>query len=90
MITIAPGYQTGDRWFPTIQEAQKSELAALFRPWTQSDTDDFPTAAAAKVVEHADEIVAILTCQPKSKAPRKLRSDIGKKRASRVEIANQT
>ena len=81
MITIAPGYQTGERWFKTIEEAQQNELLALMgaeNSPTESDTN-----SAAWIVAHTDEVVAILTCQPKSKAPRKPRSDIGKKRAKK-------
>ena len=78
MITIAPGYQTGERWFRTIEEAQKEELFALL-----SDGDSH-TEAVKDVIEslvaHTDEVVAILTCQPKSKKPR---SDKGKKRTPR-------
>ncbi len=83
MITISPGYQTGERWFRTIEEAQKEELSNLLDSVP-------PDKMLDALVEHTDEVVAILTCQPKSKAPKKPRSDIGKKRASKDEIANQT
>ena len=73
-------YKVGEQVFPTIQEAQKSELIALFSPWPNGIDEPHESLAATAVLAHLDEVVAILTCQPKS-TPRKPRSDIGKKRA---------
>ena len=87
MITITPGYQTGERWFKTIEEAQQSELAALFKiteGFKLNLNDDDPEKIAEVIVANTDEVVAILTCTPKSKSPRKPRSDIGKKRTRKT------
>ena len=83
-IQEVPAYRVGERVFPTIEEAQKAGIVALFEPWTQSASDSHAVAAAAAVVAHTDEIVAILTCITKPKWPRKLRSDIGKKRDPKI------
>jgi hypothetical protein len=72
-IKQGPAWYIGTLVFPTIQEAQKEELAKLLAGVTVDKMLD-------AIVEHTDEIVAILTCQPKSKAPRKPRSDKGQKR----------
>jgi hypothetical protein len=82
-IQTVTAYRVGEQVFPTIQQAQKEELAKLLDGVTVDKMLD-------AIVAHTDEIVAILTCTPKSKGPRKPRSDIGKKRASRSEIATQT
>ena len=75
------GYKVGERVFATIEEAQKQELATLFAGDNLAHNEQSETFADA-VVSHTDEVVAILTCQPKS-TPRKPRSDIGKKRAAK-------
>jgi len=72
-------FQVGTQVFPTIQEAQQSELIPLFKGLDEAST------AASIVVANTDEIVAILTCIPKAAAKRKPRSDIGKKRAKKDE-----
>ena len=66
-------------FFPTIQEAQQQEILSLM--CGEKTPTDSETKAANWMVTHLDEVVAILTAQPKSKALRKPRSDIGKKRA---------
>lgn len=76
MMKQVTAWQVGTLVFPTIQEAQKSELEALLK----SLGEDTSAACAAMIVEYTDEVVAILTCQPKPKAPRKPRKDIGTKR----------
>jgi hypothetical protein len=83
-IEQVSAYRVGELMFPTIQEAQKSELAALFSVMPNSGGVPLDIIAST-IVEHTDEVVAILTCQPKAKAksPRKPRSDIGKKRAAK-------
>jgi hypothetical protein len=84
-IQIVSSYLVGQKLFPTIEEAQKAELTALFEPWTAIRPDeDLAKKSADKIVEHADEVIAILTCQPKNKKPR---SDKGKKRASKENFA---
>ena len=83
-MTEVTAYRVGTLVFPTIEEAQKSELMGLM-PGGQ----DSPSNAIAVdwMVSHVDEVVAILTCHPKAKAPRKPRADQGKKRAAQ---SNQT
>ena len=80
MIQQVPAFQVGQLVFPTLQEAQKSELISIMNGGKDSSSN---AIAADWIVAHTDEVVAILTCQPKSKAPRKPRSDIGKKRAKK-------
>lgn len=79
MIEIAPGYRTGEMWFPTIQQAQVEELLKLMNRESLEFTDA-ETKAAQWIVENTEKVVAILTFQPKAAAKRKPRSDIGKKR----------
>ena len=74
-------YQVGEQVFPTIKEAQQNELAALFDKKDSPDSEHLANVCAASVLEHADEVLAIITCQPKSKEPRKPRKDKGTKRA---------
>ena len=81
MIQSVNAYKVGERVFPTIEEAQKSELAALFNKKDGPDAEHLAMVCAQSVVDNTDEVVAILTCAPKSKAPRKPRADKGKKRA---------
>lgn len=86
-IQVVSAYKVGELVFPTIQEAQNSELAALFDGLDDGSGHGHAQAAAAAVVAHTDEVVAILTCQPKPKAPRKPRSDIGTNRAPKDTTA---
>ena len=80
MIQQVAAFQVGQLVFPTLQEAQQHEIEALFP--VKADACGFSVDEISTViVAHTDEVVAILTCTPKSKAPRKPRSDIGKKRA---------
>jgi hypothetical protein len=79
MIVETKAYQVGTLVFPTIQEAQQAEIIPLLKGLSEAPT------AASMIVAHTDEIVAILTCTPKSKGPRKPRSDLGKKRAKKDE-----
>lgn len=78
-IQQVSAYKVGELVFPTIQEAQKKELLDLLLT-NSSSTPEYFQGAVDTIVAHTDEVVAILTCQPKSKAQRKPRSDIGKKR----------
>lgn len=87
MIQQVPAFQVGQLVFPTLQEAQQNELLTLMAG--DKAPSDVEKKAACWMVTHVDEVVAILTCQPKSKGPRKPRSDIGKKRVSKEEISNQ-
>jgi hypothetical protein len=82
-IQAVSAYRVGERVFPTIEEAQASEIYQLLIAAGGLDSEGNATKAAQLVVAHTDEIVAILTCQPKSKSPRRPRSDIGKKRAKK-------
>lgn len=74
MIEQVPAYRVGQQVFPTVQEAQKEELKALING---PEADNF----AQWVIAHTDEIIAILTEQPRTK---KVRSDKGKKRAPKT------
>ena len=87
MIQQVSAYKVGTLVFPTIQEAQQDELLTLMHG--DAVPSDAERKAACWIVTHVDEVVAILTCTPKSKGPRKPRSDIGKKRVSKEEISNQ-
>jgi hypothetical protein len=80
MIQQVAAFQVGQQVFPTIQEAQKEELRPLFR----HDGDARPNSVeevVSIIVEHAGEIVEILTGQPRTKKPR---SDKGKKRTPKT------
>lgn len=83
-IQQVSAYRVGELVFPTIREAQKEELISLLLPEGRLEKDETLHKAIDRIIEHTDEIVAILTCQPKSKAHRKPRSDIGKKRVTKV------
>ena len=72
-------YRVGEMVFATIAEAQKRELLDLIAG--DKVATDNEIKAAQWMVDNTDEVVAILTCQPKPKAPRKPRADKGKKRA---------
>ena len=87
-IQIVTAYRVGELVLPTIQEAQKRELIDLMAADPTSNWSDL--AAAAFIVAHTNEIVAILTCQPKSKSPRAPRSDKGKKRGPKTLAPEQT
>jgi hypothetical protein len=67
----------GERVFPTIEEAQSSEIYKLLIEAGGLDSEGNATRAAELIVANTDEVVAILTCQPSTKKPR---SDKGKKR----------
>jgi hypothetical protein len=84
-MTEVTAYRVGTLVFPTIQEAQSNELAALFNKKDSPDAEHLALVCAQSVVEHMDEVVAILTCVPKSKpkATRKPRSDKGTHRQSK-------
>lgn len=82
-IQKVSAYRVGERLLPTIEEAQRQELMDLIK--AGETPTDIETHISDFIVNNADEVVAILTCQPKSKAPRKPRSDIGKKRAPKTE-----
>lgn len=82
-IQQVSAYRVGELVFSTIKEAQKKELLDL-SSGDRPPSDAIPPEDQSWVdfiVDHTDEVVAILTCQPKPKAPRKPRSDIGKKRS---------
>lgn len=66
-ITEVKAYRVGEQVFPTIQEAQRQELIALMPTSADMASKD---GAAKWITDHTDEVVAILTCQPKSKKPR--------------------
>lgn len=81
-ITCGPAWYIGQQVFPTIQEAQKKELIDLMTGGDGRPNDD-GIRMADFIVSHTDEVVAILTCQPKVKTTRKQRCDIGKKRGKK-------
>ena len=74
-------YQVGTLVFPTIQQAQQNELLTLIAG--DKAPSDAEQKATLWMVTHVDEVVAILTCQPKKKTTRKPRCDIGTKRAKK-------
>jgi hypothetical protein len=74
-IQKVSAYRVGERVFPTIEEAQKSELATLLSDG--GGHAEVATSVIESIIIHTDEVIAILTCQPKNKAPRR---DKGKKR----------
>lgn len=79
-IIEVKAYSVGQQVFPTIQAAQIKELVDLI--CGEKTPSDSAQVTANWIVEHADQIVAILTCQPKTKKPR---SDKGKKRTPKTE-----
>jgi hypothetical protein len=89
MIEIAPGFRVAQLWFPTIQLAQASELATLFDGLKDQDGRSISKQCAEAVIEHLDQVVAILTDDPKPTAKRKPRSDIGTKRKAKGEAARE-
>jgi hypothetical protein len=81
MIEQRPAYWIGQQLFPTIQEAQRTELQVLL-----SDGGQHVESAMAvidSIIVHAKGVVAILTQEPKVKTTRKPRCDIGKKRGKK-------
>jgi coenzyme F420-reducing hydrogenase gamma subunit len=87
MIQSVSAYKVGERFFPTIEEAQKEELLSLLLPEGQIEKNESAQEVIDNLVHHTDEVVAILTCAPKSKKPR---SDKGRKRGPRsIALAGQ-
>jgi hypothetical protein len=66
MIEKAAAYKTSDgQTHPTLEDAQKHELAALIRPLAGSMT---PTADVVNLIlANADEVIAILKLKPRKK-----------------------
>ena len=78
-IIEVKAYSVGQLVFPTLQEAQIKEILDLAqgdRPPSAPPPDE-DVSWARFIVDHTDEIVSILTCQPRTK---KVRSDKGTKR----------
>jgi hypothetical protein len=80
MITETKAYRVGELVFRTIQQAQQKEILDLM--CGDKVPSDIETNATEFIVEHTDQIVAILTCAPKPK--KKTRSDNGVKRGPRA------
>lgn len=81
MIEKTVAYKVGEQFFPTIVEAQTSELATLLNEVPISDVPGF-------LVRHSDQVVDILTMTPTSK-PRARRINGGKKtRKASAEAVN--
>ena len=78
MIQQVSAYKVGEQVFPTIQEAQRRELVSLLCG-DAVVPEQIPVIDA--IIKHTDEVVAILTCQPKTKKPR---SDKGKSHAKKT------
>ena len=78
-IQQVSAYRVGEQVFPTIQEAQKKELNDLVAEG--GVMNDAGKLVIDRIIEHTDEVVAILTCQPRTKKPR---SDKGKKRTPKT------
>ena len=81
MIQVVSSYLVGQQLFPTIEEAQKAELADLLNKKDSVDSDNLALVCAESIISHADEVIAILTCEPLKKKPR---SDKGKKRGPKA------
>jgi len=81
MIEKTTAYRVGEQVFPTIQEAQKSELLTLLASKPMTITKDQALEVCEIIVAYTDEVVAILTCQPKGKKPR---ADKGKNHKRRT------
>jgi hypothetical protein len=82
VIQQVAAFQVGQLVFPTLQEAQQHEIEALFP--VKADACGFSVDEISTViVANTDEVVAILTCQPRTKKPR---SDKGKKRSKKETI----
>jgi hypothetical protein len=82
MIQQVAAFQVGQQVFPTIQEAQKKELSSLFPVRDNGAVVGYNLEEITEtIIEHTDEVVAILTCQPRTKKPR---SDKGKKRTPKT------
>lgn len=77
-IQIVSSYLVGQQLFATMEAAQRAELVALFNCSDQG----FNEAAAELVVEHAGEVIAILSGKPRTKKPR---SDKGTKRGAKAQ-----
>jgi hypothetical protein len=82
VIEQVPGFRVGEIFFPTIQEAQNLELLTLLYP-DPAAPNDIAKSVINLIVVHTDEVIAILTQEPKVKTPRKPRCDIGKKRGKK-------
>jgi hypothetical protein len=82
-VQVVKAFLVGQQLFSTVTDAQKAELATLFKPWNLVPGEDGAEVAAGRVVEHAAEVIAILTCAP---SPKKPRSDKGKKRAAKEPV----
>jgi hypothetical protein len=81
MIQSINAYKVGERVFPTIEEAQKEELMLLLADGGAHT--EVAKSVINSVINHVDDVIAILTCQPKVKTTRKPRCDIGKKRGKK-------
>ena len=85
-IQQVSAYRVGTMVFPTIQEAQKEELLSILAPEGRVEKDLVLHRTIDQIIQHTDEVVAILTCQPVAK-PKKTRSDKGKKRKPKPSSA---
>lgn len=91
-ITKTMAFKVGEQTFGTFEEAQLHSLTMLFFNMKSNDACGASAEGiAAFSLDHADEIVEILTCQPDQEKPaRKPRSDKGKKRAlSETEVERE-
>jgi hypothetical protein len=83
-IQSVQAYRVGEQVFPTIQEAQKEELISLLIPEGTIEKNEAVHQVIDSIVHNGDEVVAILTCSPRTKKPR---SDKGKKRTPKTDAA---
>ena len=86
MIQQTTAYRVGESFLPTIQEAQQQEILDLIEA-RQGKLEEGDAHVAKFIVDHADELVAILTCKPRTK---KVRSDKGTKRKDRATVGEAT
>lgn len=81
-IQAVSAYRVGDQVFPTIQEAQRKELQIVLADG--GVLNESAEALLDSILKHTDDVVAILTCAPKSKKPR---SDKGTHRKKTPYVA---
>lgn len=92
MITKTMAFKVGEQTFATFQDAQLESIMLLISDPLAKNPNVSSRELAAKAVagiilDHADKIVEILTCQPDEEKPvRKPRKDKGTKRAKVIPI----
>ena len=84
MIEKVSGFKVGDQFFPTIQEAQASELESLIRTFYQSaDKVLSPADISAQIIENTEKVIDILSMTARS-IPKARKINGGTKRRKKV------